>query len=307
MSLFSTRVSDSKPWFISIIDDIRELRRPVKPVQVSAAPIEVPELWSRHKAIVPRLLSVLVHVTIVTLAFIPWVTAPKLLPQGIIDVALLAPNRLTFPIDEKPAGGGGGGRHALTPASLGKPPRAADIQIVPPDPEPPKNLDPTLIMESTIVAPQLSLPKLNLVSIGDPDGIAGPPSAGPGTGYGIGPGDGHGVGKGKGPGFGDGEGGGCCGGAFTVGGGVTAPVLLSQVQPEYSEEARKAKYQGTVVLNTVVMEDGSVKVVQVKHGLGFGLDEKAIAAVLQWKFKPGRMDGKAVPVTLWVEVNFNLR
>jgi protein TonB len=307
MSLFSTRVSDSKPWFLSLIDAVREWRHPVAPVQISATPVAVPELWTRHKAAVPRTLSLLMHVTLITLAFIPWVTAPKPLPLGVIDVALLAPNRLTFPVDQKPAGGGGGGRHALTPASLGKPPKAAETQMVPPDPEPPKNLDPSLIMESTIVAPPLSLPKLNLVSIGDPDGIAGPPSPGPGKGYGIGNGDGHGVGIGDGPGVGDGKNGGCCGGAFNVGGGLISPVLISQVPPEYSEEARKARYQGTVVLNTIVMPDGSVKVVQVKHSLGLGLDEKAIAAVLQWKFRPGRMNGIAVPVTLWVEVNFNLR
>jgi TonB family protein len=88
---------------------------------------------------------------------------------------------------------------------------------------------------------------------------------------------------------------------------VTAPVLLTQVLPEYSEEARKARFQGTVVLDTIVREDGSVQVMRVARSIGFGLDQKAIEAVLKWKFQPGRKNGNPVPVALNVQVNFNLR
>jgi periplasmic protein TonB len=255
----------------------------------------------------PRLLSVFLHASIISLALIPRPIAPKRLPKGLIEVALYAPNRLILPADAM-AGGGGGGRHALTHASLGKLPRASDRQLVPPDPEPPKAVDPTLIVEPSIVAPQLaSLPQLKLLTIGDPDGIPGPPSPGPGDGFGIGDGGGHGVGDGHGPGAGPGEDGGCCGGVFQIGGGITAPVLVSEVLPEYSEDARKARFQGTVVLNTIVREDGSVQVTKVVRGIGFGLDQNAINAVLQWKFKPARRNGKPVAAYLNVEVSFNLR
>src|SRR6185436_15901081 len=93
-------------------------------------------------------------------------------------------------------GGGGGGKHQPTPASRGVLPPAADKQLAPPDPEPPKNPDPTLIVVPTIVAPQLaSLRPLDLLNIGDPNGIPGPPSSGPGTGGGIGNGTGRGDGN----------------------------------------------------------------------------------------------------------------
>jgi len=119
----------------------------------------------------------------------------------------------------------------------------------------------------------------------------------------MGSGNGPSIGDNRGPGYGDKEG----LGGFHIGGGVTAPVLITQIMPEYSEEARKARYEGTVLLETIVLEDGSVRVRRIARGVGFGLDQKAIEAVLQWKFRPGRMNGRPVPVALNVEVNFNLR
>src|SRR5207248_279898 len=104
--------------------------------------------------------------------------------------------------------------------------KAAGKQFVPPDPEPPKNPDPALIVEPSVIAPQLaSLPHLNLLNIGDPDGVPGPPSAGSGNGYGIGPGDGHGDGPGNGPGVGPGEDGGFGRDVFHIGGSISSPVL----------------------------------------------------------------------------------
>src|SRR5439155_17068518 len=131
-------------------------------------------------------------------------------------------------------------------------------------------------------------------------------SNGPGSGGGIGSGKGGGVGSGTGPGFGPGEGGGIGGGVFRMGGGVTAPSLLSKVEPEYSEEARKAKYQGTVLLYVEVDATGRATNIRVARSLGLGLDEKAAEAVKQWKFTPGKKDGKAVTVAATIEVNFRL-
>jgi TonB family protein len=91
-----------------------------------------------------------------------------------------------------------------------------------------------------------------------------------------------------------------------VGAGVTAPVLLYKTQPDYTEEARKAKYQGTVLLYIEVDPSGKATNIRVQRSLGLGLDEKAIEAVKQWKFKPGYRDGNPVPVSATIEVNFRL-
>jgi len=114
------------------------------------------------------------------------------------------------------------------------------------------------------------------------------------------------VGSGKGGGFGPGEGGGVGGGVFRVGGGVSAPVVLYKVDPEYSEEARKAKYSGTVVLQLVVDASGKARDIKVVRSLGLGLDEKAIEAVNKWKFRPGVKNGQSVAVQATIEVNFRL-
>ena len=141
---------------------------------------------------------------------------------------------------------------------------------------------------------------------GDPLGKLGPPSNGPGSGGGIGSGKGGGIGSGDGGGFGPGSGGGVGGGAFKVGGGVSAPLLISKVEPEYSEEARKAKYQGTVLLYIEVDPSGKAVNIRVVRSLGLGLDEKAIEAVKKWKFKPGYKNGQPVTVQATIEVNFRL-
>ena len=169
------------------------------------------------------------------------------------------------------------------------------------------NPNPKLTMEPTIIAPpDITLPNVNMPNYGDPLAKIGPLSNGPGSGGGIGSGSGGGVGSGKGGGFGPGEGGGFGGGVFRVGGGVSAPVLLYKKEPEYSEEARKAKYQGTVVLYVEVDPSGKAVNMRVVRSLGLGLDEKAMEAVKAWKFKPGSKDGKPVTVAATIEVNFRL-
>jgi TonB family protein len=82
--------------------------------------------------------------------------------------------------------------------------------------------------------------------------------------------------------------------------------VLYRVEPEFSEEARKAKYQGTVILTIEVGEDGTPKNLQIVHSLGLGLDEKAIEAVSRWKFKPASRNGRPVRAPATIEVNFRL-
>ena len=96
------------------------------------------------------------------------------------------------------------------------------------------------------------------------------------------------------------------GGAYRIGGGVSSPSVIFKVEPEYSEEARRAKLQGTVILFIVVDADGKPRDLKVIRPVGLGLDQKAIEAVKKWRFKPGMKDGNAVPVQCTIEVNFRL-
>jgi TonB family protein len=164
------------------------------------------------------------------------------------------------------------------------------------------------VQPSLLGPPELKLPQMATnMPWGDPTGVLGPPSSGPGFGGGIGTGEGTGIGSGRGGGYGPGEGGGFGGGAYSVGGGVSAPIPIYKPEPAYSEEARKAKYQGTVVLWIVVDAQGNVSPdIRVVKPLGLGLDEKAVEAVRTWKFKPGMRAGVPVPVKVMVEITFRL-
>ena len=90
------------------------------------------------------------------------------------------------------------------------------------------------------------------------------------------------------------------------GGAVTQPALIFKTEPEYSEEARKARLQGTVELRIVVDTQGLAQNISVSHSLGLGLDGRAIDAVKKWKFRPGKVNGKPTAVAALVEVNFRL-
>jgi TonB family protein len=201
-------------------------------------------------------------------------------------------------------GGGGGGSHDVKPASKGALPKFAQTQIAPPTVLPMEQ--PKLAVAPTVVVPpQMKMPQFG--PMGDPMAkVAGPASNGTGVGGGIGSGSGGGVGSGRGPGVGPGWGGGIGGGAFRVGGGVSAPKVVYKIDPEFSEEARKNKWQGIVVLRVVVGVDGRIHEISVQRSLGMGLDEKAVEAARQWRFEPGQKDGKPVPVEVNMEVNFHL-
>jgi protein TonB len=225
-------------------------------------------------------------------------TVVEILP-GDLSAYALPPSR------KQVGGGGGGGDRDKLAASKGALPKQALEQITPPavvvrNPEPKLAVEPTVV-----VPPSISLPHAG--QIGDPmSSILGPPSSGVGSGAGIGSGSGGGVGSGHGPGVGPGYGGGIGGGIYRVGGGVSAPRAIDAPDPDYSEEARKAKYQGTVVLWIVVGPDGRVHDCRIQRSLGLGLDERAVEAVKRWRFEPARKDGQPVAVQVNVEVNFRL-
>lgn len=132
-------------------------------------------------------------------------------------------------------------------------------------------------------------------------------SQGSGVGGGAGTGQGVGTGEGRGSGIGDGSGGGTGGGPFRPGSGIEPPRLLREVKAEYTDEARRRGITGDVVLEIVVRRDGSVGDVTVLQGRGAGLDQRAVAAVRQWRFSPARRKGEAVDVLVEVAVEFTLR
>ena len=214
------------------------------------------------------------------------------------------PDAYALPIaKQKAGGGGGGGDQDKLSASRGKVPRSSREQITPPAVVI-RNDNPKLKAEATVVAPP-SLAQLGIS--GNPlaaDALQ--PSNGTGAGGGIGSGAGGGIGSGTGPGVGPGHGGGFGGGLYRVGGGVSAPRAIYDPDPEYSEEARKAKHQGTVILWIVVGADGRPRDIRVQRALGMGLDEKAVEAVRKWRFAPAMRDGHPVAVEVNIEVNFRL-
>jgi protein TonB len=221
--------------------------------------------------------------------------------QSVVDISPYLPMQAS---KTTAGGGGGGGEHSKLLASRGTPPKPSLQQITPPTAVI-RNEKPMLPVEQTIVVPpQIKLPQSN--TIGDLKSVLTIPSNGVGLGSGIGNSDGGGIGSGKGPGLGPGQGGGIGGGLYRVGGGVSPPRIIYQIDPEFSEEARKAKYQGTVIVNVEIYPDGRVHNARIARSLGLGLDEKALEAVRQWKFEPARKDGQPVAVLVNVEVNFRL-
>ena len=223
--------------------------------------------------------------------------------QASRTFALIAP-RLDLPrLSSKPLEGGGGARSSL-PAGFGKLPRRAPRPFVPPS-EVNANRNPRLSMEPAIVVPpDVKLIAVNAPELGDPLSKFPFRSDGPGQNGGIGSGRDGGIGDGRGPRFDSRNPQGFS--ASIHQGGVKAPVLIYKIDPEYSEDARKAKHQGTVVLSAEIDVTGRVRNVRVISGLGLGLDEKAVEAVYRWKFRPAYRDGRPVVAPATIEVNFRL-
>ena len=217
------------------------------------------------------------------------------------DVARRLPKFPELPLIFSGHNGGGGGSHDPLPATRGNLPRASlDPQLVPPTVILPKE-PPKLALEQTvIVAPDVPLQG---GQVGDPlSQFSKVLSNGPGGPGGIGNGCCDGIGPSTGPGAGAGP-----PGIFPAGrGGVTAPQVIFNPEPSFSDEARKAKAQGIVLLLLVVGKDGHPYDVRVGQSLGMGLDEKAIEAVNHWRFRPGTLNGQAVATRIAVQVDFHL-
>lgn len=250
-------------------------------------------------------LSFAVHMLMVLAMGAGLVMVKSMTPQ--IDTRPYVTVRLepyAFPIGSAANhGGGSGGAAEKTPASIGVAPKAMREQLTPPVML--RNMQPKIVAETSVIAPELKLP--NTRQIGDPLSLLALPSNGPGVGSGIGGNYGTGVGsRGNGPGRGNGSGGGCCDGVYVPGSGVSMPRAIYSPEPEFSEEARKLKFQGDVILLGIIGADGLPRNLTVVRTLGMGLDEKALEAVRNWRFDPARKDGHPVAVQMNIIVNFRL-
>ena len=304
-----------KPLWKSLFQNIDDLLFPKKlpPLKLTSRPEPVRDIWgfynySKRGAYGSTIVHTVAIAAIIGLSLVGRQVVEEVKKHE--TVTLIAPSEdipTMQPAKTQVAGGGGGGDRDVFKAPKGRLPKLAMEQVTPPQIVV-RNDHPKLTAEPTVVVPpQIKLAN-NMPTLGDITSHlpSGPPSNGTGSGGGIGSGSGGGVGAGTGPGVGPGRGGGIGGGVFKVGGGVSAPKVLYQPDPEYSEEARKAKYQGTCVLWLIVGPDGKPRDIKVARNLGMGLDEKAIEAVKQWMFEPAMKDGRPVAVQINVEVSFRL-
>lgn len=249
------------------------------------------------------------HVVVVIGAFIGFAR----LPQPPDSSELVVPTTLVFRIEAGPGGGGGGGgEESPTPASVlriegddiaaqAMDPAPKAPLVFEPEPQPEPELAASVDAPFVPAAPDSEHQKGVLEG-----GVPGPESAGPGTGGGAGTGTGTGRGPGTGPGVGEGEGGGFGGGAHRLGSGVEPPSIIRSVDPDYTGDALQRKIQGDVILEVVILRDGRVGQVRVVKSLEPGLDRNGIAAVRQWRFRPGRLQGQPVAVIAEIVVEFRL-
>ena len=289
---------------------IKEFFSPPKqaPLPFAVKPIKVKDIWSKDENFgTSQMLAIGLHVAAMGLLIIPIFT--NVLPASTeaknkqVNVTSLdiSPYMAKLPAGNDKAGGGGGGNnHTLTPTTKGKLPKFTMTQFTPPQAKI-QNLNPKLAMDPSLLGPpDLKVPSPNMSNWGDPLAKSVTDS--------LGNGNGTGIGSGSGGGLGPGEGGGTGGGVFRAGlNGVGSPGCIYCPQPEYSDEARKAKYQGTVLLDVTVTADGRVINPLVLKGPGLGLEEKALTQVKNWKMRPAvGPGGKPVNCRVQIEVTFHL-
>ena len=237
-----------------------------------------------------------------------------------VRTSLPYPPKAQMPEAEDNSGGGGGGgrKTAELPSNGHLPTFTLTNLIVAPRPQDTPTPPALPFIETVKVDPRILVERDNLIPTGLPDGASIPPSAGPGSEGGIGTGSRGGIGSGHGYGVGPGDDENIGGNRPGIGGKRRAnaqqeavderPILLNRPHPLFTEEARKNKIQGVVRVRILVDVNGAVKEVVVMRGLPDGLNEQAIRAAYQMRFKPAMKNGQ--PVSYWmsnVEVEFNLR
>jgi periplasmic protein TonB len=307
---FLGKAFEEKPIWTGLYESIRDVFFPVKlpPLELTSKPIPVPDRMAVKPN--PWAIGISGSVNILILLALLFLGVKKIIEvhQQAITPIDISDMNLKAPLASSAAGGGGGGgSHDIVDPIKGHLPPRIKNPITPP--EIPVLDKPKLAIASAIdVQPNITLPdNPNLPNIG----VKNSPnvtldSNGSGA-NGMGSGSGGGMGSGNGNGYGPGTGGNTGGGLYHVGGGVSAPVPLNSVEAEFSDEARRAKYQGVCLISLIVDAQGNPQNPRVVRALGMGLDEKALEAVRKYKFKPAYKQGTGpVPVMITVEVNFRL-
>jgi TonB family protein len=276
-------------------------------------PVEVPFLFEYQQKRLGEAFGVsfLTHVVLTILAIVVVRYAPQRTTAAFVPER--APKDIVWLAAPGPGGGGGGGGNESP-----EPPQKAElpgrekltvpvekpVALSQPDPKD----EPTLEQQLNIPAKTLGAEDATLPGVIEGTSAQNL-SQGPGTGGGAGTGTGTGIGSGSGPGLGAGWGGGTGGGAYRPGNGVTLPRILREVKPQYTADAMRAKIQGEVWLEAVVLPDGVVGQIEVIRSLDptFGLDQEAVKAARQWRFIPGTRFGEPVPVLVTIQMQFTLR
>lgn len=303
--------------------DLISFKNPVFIPSVFSEPeqLEQDQALGRTRRMEAGMMSILVHAMAVALVWVLIYQAEEPPPAEENVVFINNPIYSPFEGDGRDGGGGGGGgKNEQEPPAAGRMPETTPVQMLAPDPESPKPLMPAedLLAQVASVQMPIDIPQDTSLPIGD---IFAPPntstSSGPGSGGGIGTGRGTGVGSGTGAGVGPGSGGGMGGGSgggigsghgpYVVGNGVKSPEILYRPEPAYTEEGRKARVEGIVLLQAIIRKDGTVDSFKVLRGLGYGMDESVIHTVAtKWRFKPGTYNGTPVDVQATIEVTFRL-
>ncbi len=288
--------------FRSLVSSLRDTFYPEKlpPLELQSRPIPVVDRMAFKRSPTSTAVAVVIHAVVIGL--IAWLLYKGVKMAAPQVVKVVTPLDLPITPPKAPpkavAMGGGGGSRGPTPVVKGHLPKFEDHPIVPPTPPPPQQ--PKIAIEPSInVQKDVKMANNALPNIGVPNSpVVGAFSGGGGAGGGLGPGNGNGLGPGSGGNTG--------GGVYKIGGGVSAPVVIHSVDPEFSEEARKAKVAGNVLVAIIVDANGHPQHVRVIRGIGMGLDEKAVEAVRQYLFKPAMMNGKPVAVEVNFDVNFQI-
>jgi TonB family protein len=256
-----------------------------------------------------RAISFAVHAVVITLVLLLAIKAHTVVTMQTasvtpVDFKLNTPPPPVTPLIAKSmGGGGGGGAHAVVEVVRGHLPTMVAIQLAPPQllkfDHPKLAVEPS---EQMKIPDNNSLPTLGVSQ--SPQIVLA--SQGRGSGSGFGQGLGGGIGAGRGTGAGPGTSGGYGGGLMSVGDGVSAPQVIHSVEPEFTDDARRANYQGSVSIKLIVDSQGIPQDVRLASHLGMGLEEKAIEAVKQYRFKPAVYQGHAVAVQIVVDVDFHL-
>jgi len=286
-----------------------EAAAPRGPQLVSARPIFTIDPLAVKGDKTSNLVSFVIHVVAITLILTLAMKVHSnmvIQPTNVthVDFTLtVPPPPIAMPVARVQGGGGGGGAHQVAPPTKGNPPVVAKNQILAPQI---LRIDhPKLGVEPTAMVKMESNSQLTNLGITDSPQIV-LASQGKGGGSGFGSGLGGGLGSGRGVGAGPGSGGGYGGGLMSVGGGVSAPQVVHSVEPEFTDDARRANYQGNVSVQLIVDSEGNPQNVRLVSHLGMGLDEKAIQAVKQYKFHPAMYQGHPVAVQIVIDVDFHL-